>query len=507
MSMHFLGSFKASKLFVRRTSHSPGVCAERNRGASETRAGIGKRPVQSLRGDSGSLALRRNGLALRFVFVAVEVLVDHGGHSTVGPDVQHRFDHVDHGIDGKDHAHQQDGNVHARHEARRQEEAPHRDARVADGGDRGDQHPDAERAEGDFGTRILHEEDARNQNEGRAGVHVDGRTDGKHEAGDRWTHAHALFGAGHRDGKRSGGRLREEGDEERGHHAAGNAQGVEAADEKDERKHNKHLQEVRRQHGREVRAETADAHTARKFHAEGRDEAEDPDGKHLDQPLHEDEEHILASREERRQHFLGATLTRQLRNCKTDRGRDEKHRENVRREEGREEVVRDHRLHVCEIALFGHGRGRGRTVGKSHVRRTEKKVETRGKQRGENRRQERIEDRVTEDPTRFARLRDRSKGRNDRNRDDRDADELEKFDENRGDEVADGVRERRAVKAVHHAEHDGCEVEAGHDQLLALGFGRECGSSVDGHDEFPSLVGMSTAPPGAEYGRDSEKSE
>ena len=254
-------------------------------------------------------------------------------------------------------------------------------------------------------------------------------------------------------------------------------------------------------------ANDTNTHTARKFHAEGRDEAEDPDGKHLDQPLHEDEEHILASREERRQHFLGATLTRQLRNCKTDRGRDEKHRENVRREEGREEVVRDHRLHVCEIALFGHGRGRGRTVGKSHVRRTEKKVETRGKQRGENRRQERIEDRVTEDPTRFARLRDRSKGRNDRNRDDRDADELEKFDENRGDEVADGVRERRAVKAVHHAEHDGCEVEAGHDQLLALGFGRECGSSVDGHDEFPSLVGMSTVPPGAEYGRDSEKSE
>ena len=69
------------------------------------------------------------------------------------------------------------------------------------------------------------------------------------------------------------------------------------------------------------------------------------------------------------------------------------------------------------------------------------------------------------------------------------------------------MRERGAVKAVHHAENDRDEVKAGHDQLLALGLGRECGSSVNGHDDFPSLLGMSAAPPGAEGGRESEESE
>ena len=52
-------------------------------------------------GDRGELF--KLGSNLHFVndFVLFEVVVDHGGHRTIGPDVQRRFDHVNHGIEGK----------------------------------------------------------------------------------------------------------------------------------------------------------------------------------------------------------------------------------------------------------------------------------------------------------------------------------------------------------------------------------------------------------------------
>jgi hypothetical protein len=354
-------------------------------------------------------------------------------------------------------------NVHAGQEAHREEEAAHGDPGVPDGGQGRDEDPGDERARRDHDPVVLHQVDRRDQDEGRAGVHVDRRADRKHEARDRRTDLRLFFGAAHRDGERPRGGLREEGDRERLAHGARKTEGIDAAGEEHQRDDDQHLREVGGQHRREVGPEAADFDAALHLGEEDRNEGEDADREDLDHPGDDREEHLLNAREEGDQHLLLAGVDGELRDRDPDRGGDEKDREDVRREEGREDVVRDHRGDEVPVGLLRHAgqSGRGR-VGQRHVRRCEDDEEDRGDRRGEDRREERVEDRVAEDPAGTGRLRDARQGRDDRDGDDRDRNELEELDEDGAREVGGGMRLRGAVPAVDGADQNRDAVENRH---------------------------------------------
>ena len=379
--------------------------------------------VKGLVGDA------KAGGRLLFAGFAVEVLVDHLGHAAVRPDVFGRFQHVEHRVEGENDAHEKNRDVHARQEARRKEEAAHRNARVPDGGDGRDENPARKRADRDFGAGVLHEIDAGDEDEGGAGVHVDRRADRKDEARDALANAHVLFGTAHRDGKRSGGRLREEGDGQGRQHRAEGLHGGDPLHEEDRRQDHEDLQEVRRDDRREVGPETAQGNARLQVAAEHRDEAEDPEGKDFDEPGNEDEEDLLRPREEGRENFLRARILFKMRESETDGTRDQKDRNHVGRQEGREEVVGNYRLHVLKVGVLDHLGDVSRLRRKRHVGRRVEKEERGRHGRGDDRRKERVEDRAPEDLARLAAFAQLCEGRDERDRDDGDADELEESDE------------------------------------------------------------------------------
>lgn len=126
-------------------------------------------------------------------------------------------------------------------------------------------------------------------------------------------------------------------------HALGDADRIDAAGKHEKRKHDEHLDEVGGENDAEIGAETADLNALVHLDDKCRDEAEDADRKHADEPLHENEEDLLSAREEGKQHLLRAAVARQAGDCDADGGGDEQDREHVRGEERRQEVVRNHR--------------------------------------------------------------------------------------------------------------------------------------------------------------------
>ena len=74
--------------------------------------------------------------------LSLKVIVHDGADAGVRPDVEAGLNHVDYRVHGENDAHQADRHVQRGHEREREEEAAHRDARVADSGQGRDQDPD-----------------------------------------------------------------------------------------------------------------------------------------------------------------------------------------------------------------------------------------------------------------------------------------------------------------------------------------------------------------------------
>ena len=86
-------------------------------------------------------------------------MVGHRTDAGVRPYVFGCFHHVDDGVNGQDDAEDGDRGTDARHQRERQEEAPHGDTSIADGGDDGDEEPQEDGAKGEGRTAVLHHEE------------------------------------------------------------------------------------------------------------------------------------------------------------------------------------------------------------------------------------------------------------------------------------------------------------------------------------------------------------
>ena len=103
-------------------------------------------------------ALGRFGLSRFRRELAAQIVVGHGGHGRVGPDVHAGLNHVDDGVDGQNGAHQVNRHIHGAHERERQEVAAHGHAGIADCGEHGHEQPDNHGPRGNDDARVLHEE-------------------------------------------------------------------------------------------------------------------------------------------------------------------------------------------------------------------------------------------------------------------------------------------------------------------------------------------------------------
>ena len=169
-----------------------------------------------------------------------------------------------------------------------------------------------------------------------------------------------------------------------------------------------------------------------------------------------------------------------MRESETDGTRDQKDRNHVGRQEGREEVVGNYRLHVLKVGVLDHLGDVSRLRRKRHVGGRVEKEERGRHGRGDDRRKERVEDRAPEDLARLAAFAQLREGRDERDRDDGDADELEESDEDGREEVARPDGEVGSVEAVQYAERDRRGIEEQNAQRRVGAGGVGCGGH-EGH--------------------------
>lgn len=283
---------------------------------------------------------RTSGHHVRHFFVlrregelVLEVVLGHAADARVGPHVFGGLNHVDDRVDRQNDAHEADGGADAAHQGQGQKVAAHGDAGVADGRQDGHEEPGDHAAHGQRNARVLHDEEARDQDEGGAAVHVDGAADRQQEARDGRVDAHVLFRR--RDGDGQGRRrgFGEEGDGQGRGHALEDFDGVQAAGREEERQHDEELDEVAADDDRRVFAQGADDDAGRHLRGQLGRKGQDAQGQDPEQGPDQGEEDFLRTVDALEQDIAVFRL-RHKGQGQADGGRNEQDGQHVARQEG-----------------------------------------------------------------------------------------------------------------------------------------------------------------------------
>ena len=396
-----------------------------------------------------------------------QILIRHGADAGVGPDVFGGFEHVDDRIDRQDEAHDFDGGAEACHEGNGQEEAAHGHAGVADGRDDGDEHPQQHGADAEGEAAVLHHEQRAHQDEGGAAVHVDGGADGEDEAGDFRVHAQAVLGRGERDGQRCGGALREEGHHHGGTHRAEDFQRVDLPGQEEQRQDDEELDGVAGEDHRRVLAQRAQDEAGAELAGELGRESGDAERERPDERLDEREEELLQPLDSLDYHALTLRIGHPGEG-QADGDGDQEDGQDIPRQEGLDDIVRDDR---DDVVIEGrspgrHFRGR-REEFLREVLGGDQKVQAHAHERGHEGGQEGVRDGMGKDLPGAPLLAEGDEGGRDGEGHGGDGEELEEPRVHRREELAHGVHGLHVQEAEDRAQDERAEPP---EELFVAGF-------------------------------------